>query len=403
LRQSGFNFYPNHLRSLPLYELCEEIIRIFALDEGPYNPYIQFFLEFVNRQTAGESIQLPDLLETWEEKKNQLSVVVPEGINAIRIMTIHKAKGLEFPVVIWPFATESLKSTRDQLWIEPHHPALMGLPVALVPTSKELGDIGYGDIYDVERNKSLLDMINLIYVAFTRPVERLYVLTKDMGGAKPDNLSLPVLLNEYLLQDPEKWAKDGLTFSNGNPDVQRSIIEDKLEPAPGIGEFISASWHDRIQVARRAPDTWTAGQAADSQAWGTLVHDCLARINTPVDLEAILEKVKEESQLPAESVEKLRKQVSSVIQHEQLCNYFISDMEVKPEASILLPEGSLLRPDRVILKENEAVILEFKTGLPEDKHDKQLISYAEALEKMGFEKVMRLLVYINEQVIVKMI
>jgi hypothetical protein len=91
----------------------------------------------------------------------------------------------------------------------------------------------------------------------------------------------------------------------------------------------------------------------------------------------------------------------SVIRHEKLKPYFADSAEVKPEASIIMPEGTLLRPDRVILEGKEATILEFKTGHPVDWHARQVISYADALERMGYEKVKRILVYIDDQVTVE--
>ncbi|NVO21032.1 MAG: UvrD-helicase domain-containing protein [Bacteroidetes bacterium] len=401
LRDSGYDFNPSRLLTLTLYDLCEEIIRIFGLDGQPYNSYIQFFLEFVGRQVSSDAFQLADLLESWEEKKNQLSVVVPEGIDAVRIMTIHKAKGLEFPVVIWPFATETLKSTRDKLWIETNHPVLEGLPVALVPTNKELEDVGYSELYNAERNKSLLDMVNLIYVAFTRPVEKLFILTKQPGNSKSENASLPVLLQQYLDQTDLPWENEGTRYTLGEINSVYQVPGKSVQMSGILDSMISASWQKRIRLARRAPNTWTAGQSVDSQLWGNLVHECLSRVRNSDHLDEIIETIKEASQLPEEWIPELQKQVSLVIGHPWLKPYFVADVQARPESSILLPEGTEVRPDRVILYGNEAVILEFKTGKPNDSHVKQLLTYSDTLEKMGYEKIRRFLVYIDDEVIVK--
>ncbi len=399
LRENGFEFNERKLRSLPLYDLCEEIIRIFTLDGDPYNPYVQFFLEFVNKFSSKEAIQLPDLLEKWEEKKTQLSVVVPEGVDAVRIMTIHKAKGLEFPVVIWPFATEALKNTRDQLWVEPEHPLLSGLPVALLQTTKDLGAVGYGEFYTRERNKSLLDMINMIYVAFTRPVERLYVLSREVSASKSESISLPPLLKEYL-GEAENWETDGSKYTYGESVSTIRIKKPEKEKASGMQGFISVPWQDRIRIATRAPRTWSAGQSPDNQAWGNLVHDVLSKVGTVEDIQAVLELMKTENQLTDEVVETLHKRVSAVLDHPKLKQLFDGTAKVRPEAEIITPEGTLLRPDRVILNRNEATILEFKTESPIEQHALQLNSYAAALERMGL-KVRKLLVYIHEEIIVE--
>jgi len=400
LRVQGFAFIEHKLLSLPLYDLCEELIRIFSLDGKPYNPYIQFFLEFVNRISAGKAIQLPDLLMAWEEKKSQLSVIIPEGVDAVRIMTIHKAKGLEFPVVILPFATAAVKNTRDQLWVKPDHPLLEGLPVALLQNSEKLEMVGYGELYRQERSKSLLDMINMIYVAFTRPVERLYIISREPGSAKSGSLALPLLLQEFMALSANV-KRDGSNYFFGETGSTLREVKKETEAPPGMGTFISAPWQDRIRIASRAPDTWSAGLSPDSQSWGNLVHEALSGIRVSTELEQVLEGMRNDSQLSAEVIARLNEQVSKVLSHSLLKELFAPGAEVKPESSVITPEGSILRPDRVVLHGNEATVLEFKTGLPQDSHRVQIDSYGLALLRMGYVRVRKLLVYIDGEVTVK--
>ena len=395
LSDAGIAFNMNALRGLPLYDLCEEIIRIFALNAGKYNIYLQFFLDFTNKVSARQGTHLADLLQAWDEKKGKLSVVVPEGIDAIRIMTIHKAKGLEFPVVIWPMATEKLKTTFDQLWVDLAEDVLPGLPVALLQTGNTMEKVGYSAEYEKERNSSMLDMINLIYVAFTRAAERLYVITREAGKGDSDNL--PNLLNQYIESTSEAWVQNNNQFSKGL-DVavekqSKHAINNSL-----LSEMISSPWQNRITIAKRAPVYWSADQFKNKQAWGTLIHDTLASIRTVDDIAEVVANQVATNLLTDEEADLLTLRVTSTLNHEKLKPHFTKHVNLKPEAGILTPKGDVFRPDRVVFYENETVIMEFKTGLPEPKHKQQLDNYSKILQQMNYSNIRKLLVYINENV-----
>jgi ATP-dependent exoDNAse (exonuclease V) beta subunit len=395
--EAHIEFNIKSLRGLPLYDLCEEIIRVFSLNDGRYNIYIQFFLDFANKVSARQGTHLADLLEAWDEKKGKLSVVVPEGIDAIRIMTIHKSKGLEFPVVIWPMATEKLKSTFDQLWVDLAEDFVPGLPVALLQTGAIMEDVGYSDQYQKERNSSMLDMINLIYVAFTRAAERLYVITREPG--KGDTNNLPNLLKQYIESTSDEWEKSSTTYIRGTDNLVQKVFKPQPEDDL-LSEMISTPWQQRIKIARRAPVYWSTDQSNTKQAWGTLIHDTLAAIRTCADISAVVAAQSSANLLNVEETELLQSMVTSTVEHELLKPYFAENIQLKPEAGILAPSGDVFRPDRVIFKDNETVIMEFKTGLADTKHQNQLHNYGGLLEQMGYKGIRKLLVYIDESVTV---
>lgn len=401
LSEVGITFNIRLLRGLPLYDLCEEIIRIFALNAGNYNIYLQFFLDFVNKISARQGTHLADLLEAWDEKKGKLSVVVPEGIDAIRIMTIHKAKGLEFPVVIWPMATEALETTFKQLWVDLADDVIPGLPVALLQTGKQMENSVYSAQYEKERTSSLLDMINLIYVAFTRPAERLYILTREPGKIDSNNLSS--LLSRYIESTSIEWIGNGNTFKRGSDETIQKEHKD-LVVSELLSGMISSPWQGRIKIARRAPVYWSTDPSKNKQAWGTLIHDTLASIISSknvaeaVSAQALINHLNEEEKAI------LQQRIMATVNHELLKKYFSAGFETKPETGILTPEGDVFRPDRVIFSDTETVILEFKTGLPEpEKHRRQLDNYGNLLEQMGYSNIRKLLVYIDERVSVEVL
>lgn len=398
LSQGNIDFNIKSLRGLPLYDLCEEIIRIFKLNSGDYNIYLQFFLDFVNKVSARQGTHLADLLEAWDDKKGKLSVVVPEGIDAIRIMTIHKAKGLEFPVVIWPMATEKLKTTFDQLWVNLAEDVIPGLPVALLQTGASMEDVGCSEQYQKERNSSMLDMINLIYVAFTRPAERLYIITREPG--KGDANNLPNLLTHYIEKTSDAWTQVGNAYFRGLDEYVKKAAK-PIPEANLLSSMISSPWQGRIKIARRAPVYWSTDQSKNKQAWGTLIHDTLAAIRTKADIAGIVDAMTAANQLSKEESEKLLNRVTATINHELLKDYFKENIQLKPEAGILTPTGEIFRPDRVIFNENETVIMEFKTGLPKPGHEIQLNNYGEILLQMGYPGIRKLLVYLDETITVK--
>ncbi len=395
--QGDIEFNIKSLRGLPLYDLCEEIIRIFGLNAGKYDIYLQFFLDFVNKVSSRQGTHLADLLEAWDEKKGKLSVVVPEGIDAIRIMTIHKAKGLEFPVVIWPMATEKLKTTFDQLWVDLAGDVVPGLPVALLQTGVGMEEVGYAEQYQKERNSSLLDMINLVYVAFTRPAERLYILTREPGKGDPNNL--PNLLTQYIESNSDEWVQTGNIYSKGT-DEPVTKTQNSLPEAGMLSGMISSPWQGRIKIARRAPVYWSTDQSKNKQAWGTLIHDTLASIKTRDDILTVVSAQAAANFLSEEETQLLQERVTSTVDHESLKEYFTENVQLKPEAGILTPEGDVYRPDRVIFSETKTVIMEFKTGLPDPKHRNQLDDYGKLLEQMGYTDIIKMLVYIDEKITV---
>ena len=185
---------------LPLYDIVENLIKTFGLEKG-LDPYIQRFRQVILEYTKVHKLSIHSFLQWWEE--GEYSVIMPEDMNAIRIMTIHKSKGLEFPIVIMPFVNWNFNTSfSDIIWVSSSEEPFNAFEKLPVPYSPKLADSYFKEEYKREDAMITIDNLNLLYVAFTRPKERLYVFTEKLKTVKEIS-SATALLNKVFQKELE--------------------------------------------------------------------------------------------------------------------------------------------------------------------------------------------------------
>jgi len=400
--QNGYAFNPYHLMTLPIYDLLEEIIRVFKFDEK-VDPYLQFFLDAALKYSLNGKSNVNDFIEWWDKEKENESVIIPEGINAIRVLTIHKAKGLEFPVVIYPFANERVRKGLGRLWLEVDDNILPKLDVAYLPVSKDLGETVYSEKFEREMAKSLLDLVNLLYVAFTRPVEQLYVLTNEAAEDKKreakETIDIPRLI-KYYLEQRGLWSADNQVYTFGEF-LKADAEKEKPTQSFLLEKFYSVNWRNNLQISALAPDIWDVENPERNKEKGNLIHLLLSQIETVDQIEKIVLQNVERGIIEASQKEEIEDFLKKIISYPDVQPYFEEGLTIKAEAEILLESGLTIRPDRLIIDNNHVVIVDYKTGKPQGKHIKQLDRYAEILLQMDFSSVEKVLIYVDESVFVK--
>ncbi|MGQ0829282.1 MAG: UvrD-helicase domain-containing protein [Bacteroidota bacterium] len=397
-KAAGISFDSIRFSKMALYELCEELVNIFKLNSKP-NAYIQFFLDEVLNYTLKKNNNLNDFIEYWEEKKSKASLVVPQGMNAVSIMTIHRSKGLEFPVVILPFSNSKVDTGKRNLWIDLENAKLANLPSALVPTTKELTETQYAHLYEEEKNKSLLDSLNVLYVALTRAEERMYILS-GKPGKTPANLGNISDMLAHYYQTTGEWIEDKAIYSFGVKAMrtQQKHVEQTYNLK--LTTFNSNNWRDSIKMRAAAPSIWNTQAAEVKKDYGVMVHTALAKIKSNEDVEPALIDMCSQGLITAEEKEKLTITLSKIVNLPQLRSHFVPGLIIKNEAEIITVDGVSLRPDRVILKSKNAVIIDYKTGAEKPKYKEQILQYADLLGQMGYTVTEKLLVYIEAEKVV---
>lgn len=388
-------FNAPRLSKMALYELCEELLQLFGLNAKP-DGYIQFFLDEVLNYTTKKNNDLFEFIEHWEDRKTKASLVVPQGMDAVSIMTIHRSKGLEFPVVLLPFSNSKVSNGKNNLWVEVESKKLPGLHAALVPTNKNLERTAYGKQYEDEKSKSLLDNLNVLYVAMTRAQQRMYVLS-GVPSKNPSGLGSVSDMFAHYFQGKGEWKDTKDRYAYG---IKAAYKEEKqLEGTKNyeLLKFNSNRWRENIKMRAAAPGIWNTQFAEQKKDHGVVVHSALARIRYSNDLQPALESMLAEGFINREEMTELLVSISEIITHPKLLEYYKEGTVVKNEAEIITKEAEKYRVDRVVMNGKNAVIIDYKTGKKAQKDVNQVIEYGNLLGQMGYLVTGKFLVYIDEK------
>ena len=392
------------LLQLPLYDLAETIVRNFNLVKTS-NAYVQFYLDIVLDFSQKKGSDITAFLEYFDKKKENLSIISPKGQDAVQIMTIHKSKGLEFPVVIFPYADLDIyKEIEPKEWLEVDKEKYNGFSHTLLNFNKDFEFFGEQGQHIFENHKAEqeLDNINLLYVALTRPVEQLYIISKNDSDLKEEAKSKKYsgMLINYL-QYKNLWSDTELTYSFGN--IQKTSQETSLSKETNIQhEFISTSKeHHNIKVVTKSGFLWDTTQEEAIEK-GNLIHDIMSHIETLDDVEVVIQDFVSASTINPTQAKELKQLVFQIVNHPKLKIFFTKENTIYNERDIITKEGVILRPDRIIISpNNHATILDYKTGVEDKKHAQQLQVYQDVLTSMHFLVKEKFLIYINEGIEVK--
>ena len=392
------NFDYQNFIQLPFYESIEQIIRSFKLTQTS-DAYLQFFLDEVLKYSQKSSEGIQGFLDLWEQKKDGLSIIAPDGKDAVRIMTIHKSKGLEFPVVIFPYDLDIYREQNPKIWYpiskKENYNDFDSLLINYNKSLEQTGSVG-AKIYQAKRDELELDNFNLLYVTLTRAIEQLYVISeKKKDSDEPRFYSQ--FFTEYL-KFKNCFNEQETSFTFGTKErisQKKSKVENSLE----LQEFISSPWQEHnINVAVNAQLFWDEDKQ-EAIAFGNLIHEILAKIKTESDVNEVLELYQLQGYIRANDLTDIRNMLLSVMTHEGLKSYFQHNNTVYNEREILSDEGEIIIPDRLVVNAvNEAVIIDYKTGKPDRKYHQQLEKYADVINQIGFRVQKKILVYLGDSI-----
>ena len=417
----NFDEFINNLNKKTLFDIVQQIIKFFDLQKYKSQyAYLRSFedviIDFIYEQ--GSDIRL--FLQIWEQESENLSINISETQSAIRILTIHKAKGLDFPVVIIPFATWKLddKPTKGEIiWAKPKSENFNQIPIYPVKYTKKLADTEFANEYFEEKLFNYMDSLNVLYVAFTRPVDRLIVFStyKPKKSKKSKNSPIKsvdyglyltldeIALTSDLLKKIE--SDDKISFiANHGFDVQQYLSLKKHKSSANqitLDHYTINSWMDKTDIKLNYPNFLVPETLKQATERGLLMHQIMSQVRTMDDLPKAVYRVAEQGLIPKSQVQKIILSLEKMIRQAGVEDWFSDNWRVLTEETIILKDsGEELRPDRIIYNDHQVIVIDFKFAKPNKKHLKQIQQYVQILSEM-FEnkKVTGYLLYESGKVI----
>ena len=367
-----------------LYEFVESLVELFNLSPSD-NPFLQFFMEMVHQYETKNNSNIRDFLTWYKDKGIKESIVSPEGANAIQIMTIHKSKGLQFPVVICPFYDWKLDVSRQITWIENEG---QKLPAYFVKMNKVIKNSELGNLYEEEEGKYFLDQLNLLYVAFTRPETALFISGSTSVTSPAKNWLEPFFSKSNLFTIKGKYYEFGEFELNSDKD------EDEINPNYNL-VYLDQKMN-KPELSYKSGEEWDVNDIDERRNFGTLVHLVLSKIKNLEHLDETLTILIKKGNVTIEKAKDINLYITELFNNPHFKNYFDSNHQVLNEKEIITPKGMKLIPDKIIITDSETLVVDFKTGQATDKHKKQVANYVKLLKNMNFKNVRGELFYTED-------
>jgi len=353
------------------------------------------------------------LWQWWSEKGYKTSVVVPDSGDAVNVLTVHKSKGLQFPVVIMPLfdINEGSKLHKTMHWHNVDEEKF-GIPYTIINYKAEMPTTSLQTDYQVEKSKSLMDTINLMYVGTTRAEERLYTISfkkkekaesksKKPSKKEADNKfegNSTFLLHEFIKKNTIGFIEEENEFFTayclGDKSEKPINKEESLEKWTLDTFFINPD--KPLDSLRKNAGAFDSSELRDSAREGRIVHELLSKINAGEDVEPVVDLYTSNGWIDHEKRDSLIQFFNQLIQQHPYI--FPGKNSVMNEREISNAEGHIYRPDRMTCDDqNNWRIIDFKTGNEKEAHKKQVMQYADLLSEAGMNVQSSHILYIDTE------
>lgn len=385
------DFFPKYFdfiyNTQGIYEILESFIRLFNFETKADN-YLEFFLHTI---MADPTMSLVDFINWWDENGDKISVGESSGSEGIRILTIHKSKGLQFPVVIVPIKINKTKPAN--IWLDKD--VEMKLPTALVSIAPSEKNSAISNEILEEKNKALLDKINQLYVATTRPEDRLHMILELPQKPNFEELKHTYqYLNQAISDLPREYIKKNNEISIGKrtKKEQKTAQKDKQI---FLTKYFSKPLTQGVQISFKKGEQWLQDDTTNGKEYGIIIHELLSHHDIKHELVTEIDRMINTGILQKNLKNQIQDEITQLLGEKNIKKWFDQKyyQKEKSEKELITNRGKIIRPDKVVYLDNKIDVIDFKTGEKRNSHKYQVLEYVTEIQKTSTKPVQGYLVY----------
>jgi ATP-dependent exoDNAse (exonuclease V) beta subunit len=373
-----------------LYQLIQKLYRLIKINELE-NPYVHQFSDYIFQfdQTKGPNIKA--FVENFESEGHKIAVQIPENKEAIKILTVHKSKGLEFPIVLIPNLKWDIFKRSARYLIQDKELIYF----TSINKNSKIKEIQ--NYYEVEYNKALLDKINLMYVAFTRPKDRLYIMNevRKKGENQFDSIVSDLFSK---LESKNKIQENILEFgqkSNKTEDEKKELATFTPQNLSDYLWFPDISLQDKEELEY--------DNLSENRRFGNQLHELISIINNKEEIDEKMTHLIQKGKIETIFSNDLRNELNQLFMVDEYLEILKGSTEILREQDIIISENEIQRPDLIVKKANEIIVLDYKTGQINKNHQKQIKSYCNSIKSMNFQNVKGYLFYTSTRTLERIV
>ena len=371
----------SQLAQIPVYKLIEDLIKALEF-EVSQDTYLIQFLDIILQYATSKLTNVASFLQWWDEFQDNYSIKTSAATNAINILTIHKSKGLEFPIVFLPWIDWDVTPNNSTLlWVKTDYPPFHQLGNIPIEYSNNLKHSYFYEPYEQEKEETLLETLNLLYVAFTRARTQLYIFTKD-GNVNA--------VGKYVVKTLEDNFPNNKISSNTFK-IGTYLPPKSQQDIKNATSLLNISTNNTTYKKINLKNDYTSREIE----MGDIIHETLALIHKMEDAESVIHQLILSGKIKMEDAEIIYDKVQAIFNIDTFRNW-MQHAIIFNERDVFF-NHKIYRPDRFFIYNDTIIIVDFKTGKINAAYNAQIIKYVNAFRNMNFTHIEGYLLYINDQ------